>query len=102
MRRLLLTFFLFVLLGFIVALVFRDHQGYVLIAFNGWQIETSLLFACAALLVGLWLLVTVWRLIVAGILLPRAVRQRLARRRARKARASLYNGLQRLAEGRWL
>lgn len=101
MRRLILSFFFFILLGVVVALVFRDHQGYVLVAFDGWQIETSLLFACGALLVSIWLLVTLWRLVVAGVLLPRSLRRGLARRRARKARGSLYTGLQRLAEGHW-
>ncbi|ROO28041.1 hypothetical protein SAOR_06790 [Salinisphaera orenii MK-B5] len=101
MRRLLLIFFVFLILGIVLALVFRDQQGYMLIAFGGWQIETSLLFAAGALLVTLWLVITLWRLVVAGVLMPRAIRERLARRRARKARASLYDGLVRLAEGRW-
>ena len=51
MRRLLLIFFVFLILGIVLALVFRDQQGYMLIAFGGWQIETSLLFAAGALLV---------------------------------------------------
>jgi len=101
MRRMLLAFFVFVILGVVVALVFRDHNGYLLLSFDGWQVETSLLFACAALLVSLWLLITLWRLIVGGVLLPKAVRNRLQQRRGRKARQSLYAGLQLLSEGRW-
>ncbi|MES1927050.1 heme biosynthesis HemY N-terminal domain-containing protein [Salinisphaera sp. T31B1] len=101
MRRLLLIFFTFIVLGVVLALVFRDHQGYILISFAGWQIETSLLFAVGALLVFLWAAITLWRLIVGGVLLPRRIRERLARRRERKARRSLYDGLLRLAEGRW-
>lgn len=101
MRRLLLVFFVFVILGVVVALVFRDHNGYLLLSFAGWQVETSLLFACAALLVSLWLLITLWRLIVGGFLLPGAVRNRMRRRGERKARQSLYSGLELLAEGRW-
>jgi HemY protein len=101
MRRLLLTIFLFILLGIVVALVFRHHQGYILLAYDGWQVETSLLFACAAILAAIFVVTMLWRLIVTVILTPRAVRRRLAYRRARKARYSLYRGLQRLAEGRW-
>ena len=51
MRRLLLAFCLFVILGIVVALVFRDQQGYLLLSFGGWEVETSLLFAVAALIV---------------------------------------------------
>ncbi|GAB3670736.1 heme biosynthesis HemY N-terminal domain-containing protein [Salinisphaera aquimarina] len=101
MRRLLLIFFVFIILGVVLALVFRDQHGYMLISFAGWQVETSLLFAAGALLVTLWLVITLWRLIVAGVLLPRTVREKLARRRARKARRSLYDGLLKLSEGRW-
>jgi len=101
MRRLLLVFCTFLLLGVVVALVFRDEQGYLLVSFAGWQIETSLLFAIAALLFVLWVAITLWRLIVGGFLLPRRLRNKLADRRQRKARRSLYDGLLRLSEGRW-
>ncbi len=101
MRRLILSFFVFLLLGIVLALVFRDQSGYVLIAFAGWQLETSLLFAGAVLLVAIWLLITLWRLLVAGALLPRTTRRWRAQRRSRKARRSLYSGLLRFAEGRW-
>jgi len=101
MRRLLLVFCTFLLLGVVVALVFRDEQGYLLVSFAGWQIETSLLFAIAALLFVLWVAITLWRLIVGGFLLPRRLRNKLANRRQRKARRSLYDGLLRLSEGRW-
>lgn len=101
MRRLILIFFVFIILGVGVALVFRENSGYVLLAFGGWQVETSLLFAAVVVLVGIWLLLTLWRLIVAGALLPRATRHWRARRRARKARRSMYAGLLKYAEGRW-
>lgn len=101
MVRLILIFFVFLVLGTGLTLVFREDSGYVMIAFAGWQLETSLLFAAAVLLVGIWLLITVWRLVVAGALLPRATRRWRARRRARKARRSMYTGLLRYAEGRW-
>lgn len=101
MRRLILIFFVFIVCGVILALVFRDHSGYVLVSFAGWQLETSLLFAAAVVVVGIWLLLSLWRLIVAGALLPRSTRRWRARRRARKARRSMYAGLLKYAEGRW-
>lgn len=101
MRRLLLAFFVFLLLGILLSLVFRHHQGYVLVAFNGWQIETSLLFACAAVLLGVWVLAMVWRVLVTLVFAPRNIRGFFGRRRQRKARRSLYTGLEHLAEARW-
>ena len=44
MRRLILIFFVFLVLGTGLTLVFRDGSGYVLVSFAGWQLETSLLF----------------------------------------------------------
>lgn len=101
MRRLILIFFVFLVLGVGLALVFRQDSGYVMVAFAGWQLQTSLLFAGAVVLVALWLLLTLWRLIVAGALLPRATHRWRARRRARKARHSMYTGLLKYTEGRW-
>lgn len=101
MRRLLMLFCLFLIVGIVVALVFRDQHGYLLLSFGGWQIETSLLFAVAAILVVFWVALMLWRLIVAGVLLPSSTRKRLATRRQRKARESLYDGLLGLIEGRW-
>lgn len=101
MRRLILIFFVFLVLGTGLALVFRDNSGYVLVAFAGWQIETSLLFAAVVVLVALWLLLTLWRLVVAGALLPRNTRRWHQQRRAAKARRSLYAGLLKYAEARW-
>lgn len=101
MRRLLLAFFVFLLLGILLSLVFRHHQGYVLVAFNGWQIETSLLFACAAILLGVWVLAMAWRILAGLVFAPGNIRGFFGRRRQRKARRSLYTGLEHLAEARW-
>lgn len=101
MRRLILAVFVFVLLGIVLSLVFQSHQGYLLLSFNGWQIETSLLFAIIALLVGIWILALAWRILVTGVTAPRSIRHFFGRRKARKARRSLYTGLERMAEGRW-
>lgn len=101
MRRLILAVFVFVLLGIGLSLVFQTHQGYLLLSFNGWQIETSLLFALIALLLGIWVLALAWRILVAGVTAPKSIRHFFSRRKARKARRSLYTGLERMAEGRW-
>lgn len=101
MVRLILIFVVFLVLGTGLALVFREHSGYVMIAFAGRQIGTSLLFAAAVLLVGIWVLMTLWRLLVAGVLLPRTTRRWRARRRTNKARRSMYAGLLNYAEARW-
>ncbi|MDA3921858.1 MAG: hypothetical protein PF501_14435 [Salinisphaera sp.] len=101
MRRLLLAVFVFIVFGIVLSLVFRNHQGYLLLSFNGWQIETSLLFALAALLVGIWVLAVIWRILVAVVTTPSSVRGFFSRRKTRKARRSLYSGLEHMAEGRW-
>lgn len=101
MRRLILAVFVFILFGIVLSLVFQNHQGYLLLSFNGWQIETSLLFALIALLVGIWALVLAWRILVVGATAPRSIRHFFGRRKANKARRSLYTGLERMAEGRW-
>lgn len=101
MRRFLLLFAVFLLLGVGLALLFREHNGYLLVAYGPWRLETSLVFALAALAIGLGLAIWVWRLLVAGVLLPKTLAEWRARRGQHKARQSLYRGLQRLYEGRW-
>lgn len=101
MRRLLLIFFVFLTIGVGLALVFREHNGYVLIAYSDWRLETSLFFLVVAVVVAFWLLVALWRLVAAGILLPANLRALMVRRRARKAERSLSRGLMLLYEGNW-
>lgn len=101
MRRFFLLFALSLLLGVGLALLFREHNGYLLLAYGPWRLETSLAFALAALVAAIVLAFGAWRLLVTGVLLPRTLRDWRARRRARRARQSLYRGLQRLYEGHW-
>lgn len=101
MRRLLLLFFVFLAIGVGLALVFREHNGYVLIAYANWRLETSLFFLVCAVVAAFWLLVVLWRLTVAGIWLPSNLRSLVVRRRANKAERSLSRGLMLLYEGRW-
>lgn len=101
MRRIILFFFAFLLLGVGLSLAFREHNGYLLIAFGSWRLETSLLFAAVVVLFTVWAAITLWRLIVAGVLLPRTLGKWREKRRLRKARRSLDTGLQYLLEGHW-
>lgn len=101
MRRLILYTFLFILLGVVLAIVFHDQHGYMLLAFGSWRIETSVLFAAAVLVFVIWLIFVIWRLLVAGILLPHSIGGWMAQRRTRKARQSLDAGLVLLLENRW-
>ncbi|MDN5939909.1 MAG: hypothetical protein L0H83_14780, partial [Salinisphaera sp.] len=101
MRRTLLVFFIFLLVGVGLALLFREHSGYVQLAWGNWRLETSLLFFLAALAVAVWILILVWRTLMAGARLPARLRGMLTRRRERKAQRSLHKGLLLLFEGRW-
>lgn len=101
MRRLVLLFFVFLVVGIGLTLLFREHNGYVLLAYADWRVETSLFFLVVALAATFWLLVILWRLLVAGILLPSNIRALITRRRAKKAERSLSLGLMYLYEGHW-
>jgi HemY protein len=101
MRRFLLLFAVFLLLGVGLALLFREHNGYLLLAYGPWRLETSLAFALAVSAAAIVLALGTWRLLVTGVLLPKTLHEWRMRRRSRKARQSLYRGLQRLYEGRW-
>lgn len=101
MRRLLLIFFIFLTIGVGLALIFREHNGYVLIAYGDWRLETSLFFLVVAVVVAFWVLVVLWRLLVAGLLLPSNMRALVTRRRRTKAARSLSQGLLYLYEGHW-
>ena len=101
MRRVIIYFFVFILLGVGLALIFREQNGYLLVAFGPWRVETSLVFAAGALLLALWLLVGLWQLLSAGWMLPGRMRHWAQRKRAEKARDALDTGMLRLFEGRW-
>lgn len=101
MRKLSLYFFVFLMLGIGLALMFHDDNGYLLLSFRGWRLETSLFFAVFFLLAVFWLAVTLWKLLVAGVLFPGTVSRWNKSRRKKRARRSLDLGLNRLYEGRW-
>ena len=101
MRRLLLGVAVFIVAGIVLSVVFRDSQGYVLISFNGWQIQTSVLFAVAGVLLAVWLLALAWKIVTAILFAPSAIRRFRARRANKKARKSWHSGLEYYAEAHW-
>jgi HemY protein len=101
MMRPLLLFLFIALAGALIALSFYGNNGYVLLHYSPYTVETSLTFFVFVLVLlvvaGLLLL----RLLRFGLLLPRSIRDALRNRRNRRARESLVRGLIKLAEGKW-
>jgi HemY protein len=101
MMRPLLLFLFIALAGALIALSFYGNNGYVLLHYSPYTVETSLTFFVFVLVLlvvaGLLLL----RLLRFGLLLPRNIREALRNRHNRRARESLVRGLIKLAEGKW-
>ena len=100
MIRIYLLALLAAAIGVTCALALRG-EGYVLVAWRQWTLETSisgLLLALIALLILLGALLRVLRI---GFSLPSLLRERARERREAKARDSFEQGLLHLTEGRW-
>lgn len=91
---------IWLLIGVGAALIFAHDNGYVLMRYGHWTMETSLVFFVCALVAALMVLYALWRLLHGTWLLPRRVRNFSRRRRQEKARLGLLRGLLRLWEGR--
>ena len=98
-----LLLFLLLVLGFGAgaAWFLRGDQGYVLLSFHGWVLETTavgmvllVLAVCLVLVFGTRLLFGTWRL-------PTTLREALGRRRERRAREAFVAGLGHLAGEDW-
>jgi HemY protein len=100
MRQVLATLLL-ALLGALIVLSFYEDNGYVLIRYSPYTLETSLTFFLFVLVLALFAARLAWRLVSGTLLLPGSIREALRRARSRRARESLVRGLLRLAEGRW-
>lgn len=87
--------------GGAAAFYLRSETGYVLINYRDWILETSLPGLAAGIVGSLFVLYWGVRLAVALLRLPVALRRRLERRRADKARDSFEAGLLKLLEGNW-
>jgi HemY protein len=101
MMRPLLLFLLIALLGALVTLSFYDNNGYVLLHYSPYTLETSLAFFVFVLVFALMGVLLLLRLLRFGLLLPRTLREAFHSRRNRRARESLVRGLVKLAEGKW-
>jgi HemY protein len=101
MIRRVLAALLLILLGALIVRSFYEDNGYVLLHYRPYTIETSLtffLFSVVVILLGLFVL---WRLLRFALGLPARVRETMRQARNRRARESLVRGLLRMTEGRW-
>jgi len=101
MMRPLLLFLLVALVGALIALSFYGNNGYVLLHYSPYTLETSLTFFVFVLVIAVWAGFSVLRLLQLSLLLPSSLREALRNRRNRRARDALVRGLVKLTEGKW-
>lgn len=99
MRLLLLLLVLFTV-GAASAWYLRDENGYVLLSYGQWMVETSVVGFAAALIVAVLLLMLLFRAVAASVRLPGTVRNAMAQRRARKQHHALVQGVKHWLAGR--
>lgn len=87
--------------GAAVAYYLRADSGYVLVHYQGWTVETSLLALLGAVVLGAPLTITLFRALIGLVRLPAALMRLSERRRAERARDSFEDGLLKLLEGHW-
>ena len=87
--------------GVFAAFQLRAETGYVLISYNSWVLETSLLGFIAAVLFVALAVFYGFKLIRTGITLPGRWKSHHERRKADAAQLSFERGLLRLFEGQW-
>lgn len=88
-------------LGTAAGLLLQDDNGYVLLAWQGWTVETSLIFflvLLGAVLGALWL---AWRMLAGVWQLPRWLRLRRNNKRLTRSREALRMALLDLQSGRF-
>lgn len=98
MRRLFLALLL-LLASVLLALWFRDHDGFVVVTAGPWTLQTSLIVfigALAALMLAVWLGVGLLRRLLGA---PGGVRRWFGLRRTRRVQRQFLQGLMLLAEG---
>lgn len=100
--KLVLTVLVGLLLAVLATLYTLDNPGYVVIARPPWSAEMSLVtFIALSLAAAAMLYLTVY-LVIRLVRIPRDVAHWRQHRKQRQARAALYQGLTRLAEGNWV
>lgn len=88
-------------LGTAAGLLLQDDNGYVLLAWQGWTVETSLIFFVVLLGAALGVLWLAWRMLAGVWHLPRWLRLRRSNKRLTRARAALRVALLDLQSGRF-
>lgn len=101
MIRFILGLLLFILFGVGLTLFFKADNGYVLLRYQDWLLETSLVFFIVSLVAGIWLLLFGWRVVETIIALPASVPERFRRRKMGQSRDALLRGLRLYLEGQW-
>ncbi len=101
MRKYLLWLALLVIVVLSAILLLRDDPGFLLLRYGDWSLETSLVVAAIAVIVGGLLIQIGLRLLLWTWRLPRLMKQRNRQRRMERARKLTNQGLLDLAEGRF-
>ncbi len=87
--------------GCLLAFKFGADSGYVLIHFQGWIFETSVLALALLIILGVPIGIYLLRTFFGVLNLPSAVSQAAERRKIDKARKSFESGMLKLMEGHW-
>lgn len=101
MMRRVLAFLVVALIGAVIVLSFYSNNGYVLLHYSPYTVETSLTFFGFVLVLLVVAVLLLLRLVSFSLLLPASIREALRGRRDRRAREALVRGLIKLAEGEW-
>ena len=99
--KLLFTSLVVFLLAVVLALVAREDPGYIVINYQDWTVETSLVLAVVAVAIGFVLIYLLVRFLVNMGRVPDRLGHWGRRRQKRKANESLQQGLVALINGRW-
>lgn len=98
MRKLLLIFFVLLIaigLGFLI----HQDPGYVMVSYDKWVIATSIWVGAATLLIAFFILYFIMRFITNIINIPKKMRKRKMRLRAKHYRKWMSLGIAELANG---
>lgn len=101
MIRVLALFLLALALGAAAAYYLRAENGYVLVSYGPWILETSVLGFIGAAVILFFVLYYGARLLMAALRLPLTLKEFMTARRERRAQQSFDLGLQKLLEGQW-
>ncbi|MEW8470958.1 MAG: heme biosynthesis HemY N-terminal domain-containing protein [Candidatus Thiodiazotropha sp.] len=99
--RTLIAAFLALFAAVAVTLLVKQDNGYLLLGYGNWTVETSLALFCLALLLLFLLAYLAIRTVSRLWQMPERVAEWRSKRRSLKARQALTRGLVELAEGRW-